>query len=648
MRGRRKSHGLAVAAISGSKVKTAVGGIMKPLKTLWTVAALLSLCGCQSLTVLALKSFDPKPYSLPVAAQQLAVIPIPAAMEATDRPTAEVNQAVVSIAPAAGELPTILDAAPEPEPVRTDIHGRGDGLMVDDRVVITAHKEVAHRVPNYSREQVAAMVCARRGDGSPGRLKAAQQALDMTLFAYDVRNGYLAGQLSAKDSDNAERKRQDAVGALAGNSMLFGMFGGRSKKGDLPKPALDGLVLENVDLYTFNENGRPVMAVSGIVHNTTSKRAEPPPLTLAAIDEWEFILAGQTSLLPFKSLEPGEARPFEIRFHNPPDTTYEVYVHFVPPFEYRLRRECDLTDLASDKAAPAPRSAATATTVTSPTHTASELNLLTSIYRNEAESAWNLRACGNPGEDPADDPNKPQGAFKVAPGGGGERRSVSISINLGKFNRAGLCAAWSRRLPWRESFELGEATDEAWGAMLAADEMKRRRASGLATQVEVDNADDALRRDYAAFRALGAKTLARAGGSVEGVEIVIASSNFGYDQVSKAFDGADISRVGFYVDVAGTLRNQATTPRQIGALMLALVDRLEQPLLTFRLDDEIALGPGETRQFEHRVYFSDPVRRKDAKDPPPWQVRVGAVGQQGQRATEPAPLPKADDGAPLR
>lgn len=136
------------------------------------------------------------------------------------------------------------------------------------------------------------------------------------------------------------------------------------------------------------------------------------------------------------------------------------------------------------------------------------------------------------------------------------------------------------------------------------------------------------RKDYAAFRALGAKTLARAGGSVPDVEIAIASSTFGYDQMSKAFDGADISQVGFYVDVAGSIRNTAQAPRQVGALMLALVDRLEQPLLTFRLDEAVALAPGETREFKHRVYFSDPVRRGDSKEAPPWQVRIGAVSSE--------------------
>jgi hypothetical protein len=601
---------------------------MRKLRAFCAGAALLSLCGCQSFTVMALKALDPKPYSLPVAAGQLEAIPAAGEVEAPVAAAADTTPAVTpSEETATADLTFLAATAAEPEPVRTDIRGQGDGAMTDERVVVFARKEVPHRVPNYSREQVAAMVCARRISGSEGRIKAAQRAYNATLAAYDIQNAFAAGQRTAKEADAAERKRQDAVSAMTGNNMLFNMFGGRTKKGDLPKPEVDGLLLENVDLYTFNENGRPVMAVSGVVRNTTDKRAEPPPVTLAAIDQWEFILAGQTSLLPFEGLEPGEAKPFELRFHNPPDTTYEVYVHFAPPFEYRMRRECDIADLASYEPAAAPRSATAAAAATSPAHTASELNLLTRVYRGEAESAWNLRACGKPGEDPSDTPNQPRRAFEIGPGGGGERRSLSISINLGRFNAEGLCSAWSRRLPWRESFALAEATDEAWGAKLAAEELTRRLGAGLATEAEANTAVEAARRAYETFRALGARTLARAGGSVQDVEVAIASSTFGYDQMSKAFDGADISRIGFYVDVSGSVRNTAEAPRQVGALMLALVDRLEQPLLTFRLDEQVTLGPGETREFRHRVYFNDPVRRGDSKDAPPWQVRIGAVAR---------------------
>ena len=596
---------------------------MKQVKALLTGAMMLWLCGCQSLTVLALKSFDPKPYAMPVSAMPLAVLLVdpPTTLADLSAPV----EATTATPSATVETGLPLESALELEPERTDVQGRGVGLAVSDKVVVTGHKDIAHRVPDYSIEQVAAMVCDRRGQGDAGREKAARRAYAMTVAANDARIAYLAGKRSGKDLDEAERKRQDAVSAMT-TSLFSGMFGARSKKKDLPKPDFEGVVLENVDLYTFNENGRPVMAVSGLVRNTTDKRVEPAPITLIALDAWEFILAGQTLLLPFDFLEPGEAKIFDLRFLNPPDTTYEVYVHFAPPFEYRLRRECDPLDVATDIVA-APRSAADAATAVAPIHTAAELSLLTGIYRSEAESAWNLRACATPRGDPADDPANPREAFEIGPRSGGERSSVSVSINLGKFNREGLCAAWSRRLPWRASFALGERADESWGALWAAENTKRRQAKGLATKAEADAAETAFRRSYAGLRALGAATLSRAGAGVEGVAVEITSSTFGYDQFSKAFDGADVSEVGFYVDVSGVIRNSTKTTRKVDALFLALVDRLEQPLLTFQLGDPMTLEGGEARAFQHRVYFTDPVRRKDSKDAPPWQVRVGAVAQ---------------------
>jgi hypothetical protein len=604
---------------------------MQGLKVIAASAALVSLTGCQSLAVMALKNFDEKPFSLPVAAEQLELAAQPVDALAPE-PAAEITTAGASpVATAPAEPVLVAEAAPEPEPEpeRTDVRGQGDGAMTDDRVVVIARKEIQHRVPNYSREQVAAMVCAARNDGRAGRIKNTRRAYDATVLAHETRIALEAGQRTAKEADAAERKRQDAVGDITGG-VLFSMFGGRMKKDDLPKAEFEGLVLENVDLYTFNENGRPVMAVSGVVRNTTQERAGLPPLTLAAIDQWQFILAGQTSLLPVEALEPGESNPFELRFHNPPDTTYEVYVHFAPPFEYRMRRECNPADILETEApTTAPRTAEAAAAVTSRTHTAPELNLLTRIYRNEAESTWNLRDCAKPKDEASEDEKKGQG-LRVGAAGGGERRGLSISLGMSRFKADGLCAAWKRRLPWRESFTLAEATDEAWGAMLAAEEMKRRQATNLATQTEADAAAEAAAKAYAAFRTLGARTLARAGGSVPGVTLEIASSNFGYEQLSKVFDGADVSQVGFYVDVAGVIRNTANEPRQVGALMLALVDRLEQPLLTFRLDDQVSLAPGETREFKHRVYLAEPIRtaesiRREEGQIPAWQVRIGAV-----------------------
>ena len=231
------------------------------------------------------------------------------------------------------------------------------------------------------------MSALARNDNRTGRLNNARRAYDATLAAYETRLAFEAGQRTAREADAAERKRQDAVGGMTGGAMmLFNMFGGRTKKDDLPKPEFEGLVLENVDLFTFIENGRPVMAVSGIVRNTTTERAELPPLTLAAIDQWQFILAGQTSLLPVEALEPGEAKT--LRTALPQSAGYDLRglcplrpalrIPHAPRMRPRRHHESETPVHL------APRRPSEAAAITSRTHTAAELNLLTRIYRTEA------------------------------------------------------------------------------------------------------------------------------------------------------------------------------------------------------------------------------------------------------------------------
>jgi hypothetical protein len=253
------------------------------------------------------------------------------------------------------------------------------------------------------------------------------------------------------------------------------------------------------------------------------------------------------------------------------------------------------------------------------------------VYRTEARSAWDQRWCADP-EKVADakakqeeqKKNKPKSGMSLGSEGSGERRggmSLSISLNV-PVDIDAMCAVWARRAPWREMFAYAETTDEAWGAMLAVTELRRVSAP----QAEIEAAEAAQRAAYGAFRAVGAKMLARGGDRVAGVDVQIATSKFGYEQFSKVFSGGDMLAVGNYVDVSGTVRNTGTAPAKVGALMLALVDRLEQPLVSYRLDNAMELAPGEQRPFSARVFFQEPVRRKSDKDIPPWQVRVGAFG----------------------
>ncbi len=333
---------------------------------------------------------------------------------------------------------------PAAAPARTDIKGLGDGSMKIDRIRVTAARDIAHRAPNFSPEQAAAMLCASQKGGFG--VERAKRMHSATVEASRARDAWDAGTGLRKDWEKAELKRQDAViSYMVPVPILNMMVGPGEKKSGMPKPEFGALRIETPDLFSFKENGKEVIAVTGVIHNTGALRLELPPLTLRAIDEWDFSIAGQTSLLPFEALNPGESRRFEIRFLNPPAYTVEVYVHFAPPFMYRSPRDCDFFDPATFNAdaasldAPAGGIAREIGADGKPAYTAGELNLLTLFFRREAEAAWR---CQNVARD-------------------------TCSMGSG-----------SQRLYWRDMFAMSEAIDEAWVALRAAEETRKRVVSG--------------------------------------------------------------------------------------------------------------------------------------------------------------------------
>jgi hypothetical protein len=552
------------------------------LKAIGLALAAASLAGCASITRAVL---IPK-FRIEVAAQQLKDIPPPEA--SMPAPVAAVSTDTEAGAPA-------QPAAVAPLP-RTDIHGAGDRSMKVDRVVITGERPLPHRAPNYSPEQVAAMVCtsARFGFGA----KAAKRAHAATLAARDARADLDAGRITQKQADDIELKRQSAVRAFMSPIPLLNLLGvSAQKKDDLPPPRYRGVLIEDADLYTFRENGKPVMAVSGVLRNTGKARVELPPLTLRALDDWGFVLAGQSALLPFETLESGESKPFELRFLNPPDYTAEVYVHFAPPFMYRAPRDCDFFDPATfdpdkplgDVTQPVDSLTAPKLTIggirrfiadsgphagaTTPDYTAAELNVLTQHYRGEAAEAWR---CHQPTES----------------GGRAER-----------------CSNTDQRLAWRDMFAMAEAIDEAQGTLRAAEEAKAALASG-GSHAEADAAEAARVAAVARFRAMGEAALARAGGSLPGAEVEMSDAALGYD--GKAL----------YLDIAGRIRNTGSAPARVDALMVAAVDRFGMPLLSLTAPCGLSLAPGADAVFNRHILIDRPPPRQLD-----WSVRVGAMGR---------------------
>lgn len=475
---------------------------------------------------------------------------------------------------------------PAAAPARTDIKGLGDGSMKIDRIRVTAARDIAHRAPNFSPEQAAAMLCASQKGGFG--VERAKRMHSATVEASRARDAWDAGTGLRKDWEKAELKRQDAViSYMVPVPILNMMVGPGEKKSGMPKPEFGALRIETPDLFSFKENGKEVIAVTGVIHNTGALRLELPPLTLRAIDEWDFSIAGQTSLLPFEALNPGESRRFEIRFLNPPAYTVEVYVHFAPPFMYRSPRDCDFFDPATFNAdaasldAPAGGIAREIGADGKPAYTAGELNLLTLFFRREAEAAWR---CQNVARD-------------------------TCSMGSG-----------SQRLYWRDMFAMSEAIDEAWVALRAAEETRKRVVSGA----EVETAEAAREAAMGRVMALGAKALARAGASAGDVEVAVTVSSYGLD--------AD----GLFVEIAGTVHNAGAAARKVDALMVAFVDRRELALSSLAVEVGLQLAPGETQAFSQRLQAGQGGRGRSrnmapARIPPrdiPWQVRVGAMARE--------------------
>ena len=574
--------------------------MLRQVQGIGLALAAMSLSGCVSIGRAIL---IPK-FKIDVAAQQLKDIPAPGSAlpatvaENTVTENTVAENTVAETAPTRPASPAVASlAVAEPAPERTDIHGAGDHSMKVDRVVITGTKPLPHRAPNYSPEQVAAMVCtsARFGFGA----ETARRAHEATLAARDARVDLEAGRITQKQADDIEQKRQAAVRSFMSPIPLLNLIGVTAqKKDDLPPPRYQGVVIEDTDLYTFKENGKPVTAVSGVLRNTGKTRIELPPLTLRSLDDWGFVLAGQSALLAFETLEPGEAKPFDVRFLNPPEYTSEVYVHFAPPFMYRAPRDCDFFDPATfdpekplgDVTQPVDSLTAPKLTIggirrfiadsgphagaTTPDYTAAELNVLTQHYRGESAQAWR---CHHPTE------------------AGG---------------RAGRCLNADQRLGWRDMFALAEAIDEAQGALRAAEETKAALASGGSPSA-ADAAEAARSKALARFRTMGDAALARVGGSIPGVTIDLGASALGYD--GKAL----------YVDVSGAIRNTGATPAKVDALMIAAVDRFGMPLLSMAAPYDMVLAPGAGAAFSQHILINRaPPRQLD------WSVRVGAMGRQ--------------------
>jgi hypothetical protein len=597
-----------------------------------------ALVGAAVLPLSACFSFDAKPFELDIPAAQLRigaqmtsglglVAPeTPPSLEAADQSVAQA-QPETQLIP--DQLVSAAGAERPPGEWNADI---GDDAFADvDRVVVSGGREASRRVPDYSPDETASLICLMQKIGfDDGNARKAHAA---TLVARDMRVAMTAGRATKAEIETAERRREDAVqSALSPLPIVDIFFSPIVRKRDLPQPSYKGVNLESITSVSIFENGREVTVVSGVARNTGKSRMEMPPLTLEALDRWDFVLSGQSSLLPFQYLAPGEARSFDIRLLNPPRNTIDVYVHFAPPFRYRWPRDCAFFDSARSTSdgllgeLPASQSRSVweiiddqldaytlaktpdlAEGAAANTYSATELNSLTRYFRREAAWAWDCR-----------ESTKPE------------------------------CAGADQRLQWRDMFAIAEAADEAWDAVQAFKAVEKAQSETSLTAPAVADADRVRRDAIRSLSGLGEVALRRAGSSVPDIVVEVTASRMKLDQA------------GLYLEVAGRMNNGASEARRVDALLIALVDRFGLPLSSVTVDATTLLPAGGGEEFLQRI----PVRRGGSQPalstktagvigraPPediPWQIRVGAMGRTTADNGQPSDRGQPSDSSQIR
>jgi len=585
-----------------------------------------ALIGAAVLPLSACFSFDAKPFTLDIPAGQLRMsgeMTSGLSLVAPETPVPP-ETADHGVAPAQPEEPPMPDqlvsaVSAEGPPGGGHAHIGDHAFAEVDRVVVTGRREASRRVPDYSSDETASLICLMQKIGfDDGNARKAHAA---TLVARDMRVAMMAGRATPAEIETAERRREDAVqSALSPLPIVDIFFSPIVRKRDLPQPSYKGVALENITFVSVFENEREVMVVSGAARNTGKNRMEMPPLTLEALDRWDFVLSGQSSLLPFQYLEPGEARSFDIRLLNPPRNTSDVYVHFAPPFRYRWPRDCAFFDLARSTSdgllgeLPAAQSKSVweiiddqldaytlakapelAEGAAANTYSATELNSLTRYFRREAAWAWDCRESAK-----------------------------------------SECAGADQRLQWRDMFAIAEAADEAWDAVQAFNAIERAQSEKALSSQAVADADKVRRHAIRALSALGEVALRRAGSSVPDVVVEVTASRMKLDSA------------GLYLEVAGRISNGASEARRVDALMIALVDRFGLPLSSVTVDAKTLLPAGAGQEFLQiipvlrggsRPALSTKTAGVIGRAPPediPWQIRVGAMSQTNAGNIQPA------------
>jgi len=89
-----------------------------------------------------------------------------------------------------------------------------------------------------------------------------------------------------------------------------------------------GLAPENIQAGPGLKNGHAAVIVSGVVRNVETRPHNPVPLRIALLDKGGKTLVRQVVMLPDGRMQPGQTRPFNAAFLDPPSDSANVQVEF--------------------------------------------------------------------------------------------------------------------------------------------------------------------------------------------------------------------------------------------------------------------------------------------------------------------------------
>lgn len=209
------------------------------------------------------------------------------------------------------------------------------GAAIND-VEYAALRDVGVRVPHYSPEQTASMLCrATKSGGDEGR---AMRVHDATMAFEQVKRDARAGRATLADLKAAELTRQEALWLPPGQAYQYGA--------DVVPPLRPTFELRDVQYSFTRQRGEEVAVMSGAVFNASRSDAVLPGLNVYAVDRFGMVLTSQS----FRLAGPDEAlrlRPraetrFEIVFANRPQYAVKLIAVVGQAIPQRDPRDCDI------------------------------------------------------------------------------------------------------------------------------------------------------------------------------------------------------------------------------------------------------------------------------------------------------------------